>query len=339
MKKPVTRLDYGPSLLVSQINDTLTNFADHCEPCSHDAINRDLRSERITPRLVWENVRDQVVVTPRGYVLFDDTVLDKHDAFAIELVRSQYSGNAQAVLTGIGVVMCGYVNPDTDQCWVIASRISDPDGDGKSTLDHVREMLTTVVSQKPLPCQAVLMETWYATKDLLLFMASLAKRSSCPLQDNRQGDDTSGTRAYQRVDALDWSEHDLAHGTRINIKGFPKDDTVQLCRVEVSPHRTDDVVTNDQAQDATEATREVGGFRGKSEPWHRAGKQVTGLERCQCRTARIQRHHIGGALLVWVRLTELAAPTGRTVYQLKHGLLDDYLMQPLRNPSFRMILA
>ena len=40
MKKPVTRLDDCQYLLVSQSNDTLTHFADHCEPCSHDAINR-----------------------------------------------------------------------------------------------------------------------------------------------------------------------------------------------------------------------------------------------------------------------------------------------------------
>jgi len=72
---------------------------------------------------------------------------------------------------------------------------------------------------------------------------------------------------------------------------------------------------------------------------HREGKQVTGLERCQCRKARIQRNHIGCAFLVWVRLKELAAQTGRTVYQRKHGLLDDYLIQQLRNPSCRMILA
>jgi len=339
MKKPVTRLDYCQYLLVSQINYTLTNFADHCEQFSHDAINRYLRSERITPRLVWENVRDQVVVTPRGYVLFDDTVLDKNYSFAIELVRSQYSGNAKAVIKGIGVVTCVYVNPDTDQFWLIDYRIYDPDGDGKSKLDHVREMLTNVVYQKPLPCHAVLMDTWYATKDLMLFIESLDKCYYCPLKDNRQVDDTSGTRAYQRVDALDWSEHDLAHGKRIKIKGFPKDYKVQLFRVEVSTHRTDYVVTNDQAQDATEATREVCGFRWKIEQLHREGKQVTGLERCQCRKARIQRNHIGCAFLVWVRLKELAAQTGRTVYQLKHGLLDDYLIQQLRNPSFRMILA
>src|SRR5512135_1795933 len=108
MKAPITRLDYCQYLLVSQINYTLTNFADHCEQFSHDAINRYLRGERITPRLIWENVRAQVVATVQGYVVFDDTVLDKNASSAIELVRYQYSGNAKAVIKGIGVVTCVY---------------------------------------------------------------------------------------------------------------------------------------------------------------------------------------------------------------------------------------
>ncbi|HJW29300.1 MAG TPA: hypothetical protein VJ508_08595, partial [Saprospiraceae bacterium] len=40
MKEPVPRLDYGQSLLVSQINYTLTNFADHGGRFSHDVIPR-----------------------------------------------------------------------------------------------------------------------------------------------------------------------------------------------------------------------------------------------------------------------------------------------------------
>ncbi len=71
-------------LLVSQINYTLTNFANHCEQFSHDAINRYLRGEKITPRLIWDNVRAHVVVSERGYVVFDDTVLDKNASCAIE---------------------------------------------------------------------------------------------------------------------------------------------------------------------------------------------------------------------------------------------------------------
>jgi len=80
-------------------------------------------------------------------------------------------------------------------------------------------------------------------------------------------------------------------------------------------------------------------MRWQIEQLHREGKQVTGLERCQCRTARIERNHIACALLVWTRLKALATQTGRTVYQLKHGLLDDYLVQQLKTPSIPMVLA
>ena len=339
MKKPVTRLDYCQYLLVSQINDTLTNFADHGEPCSHDAINRYVGDERVTPRLVWENVRGHVVPTPCGSVLFDDTVLDKNASCAIALVRRQSSGHAKAVIKGIGGVTCVYVNPALDQFWLIDSRIDDPGGDGQSKLDHVRDRLVNIVYQKHLPFEAVLMDTWYATRALMVFIESLRKFSSCPLKGNRQVDDSGGTQSYRRVDSLAWSTETLAHGKTLKIKGFPKDHTVRLFRVAVSTHRTDWVVTNDQTQEATEATQEACGFRWKIEPLHREGTQVTGLERCKCRKARIQRNPIGCAFLVWVRLKALAGQTGRTVYQLKHGLLDEDLIQQLKSPSLKMVLA
>jgi hypothetical protein len=339
MKEPVTRLDYCQYLLVSQINYTLTNFADHCEQFSHDAINRFLRSEKMTPRLVWENVSAQVVLTSQGYLVFDDTVLDKNYSHAIELVRRQWSGNEKAVIKGIGVVNCVYVNPETDQFWVIDYRIYDPDGDGKTKLDHMREMLSNVVHQKALPFQAVLMDTWYATKELMLFIDKLGKHFYCPLKDNRQVDDSGGQQPYRRVDALEWSVEELQHGKQLKIRDFPKDYKVQCFRVEVSTHRTDFVVTNDKAQGSTEATQKVCGFRWKIEQLHREVKQLTGLESCECRKARIQRNHINCAMLVWVRLKELATAAGTTVYQLKHGLLSDYLIQQLKTPSLKMVLA
>jgi hypothetical protein len=157
MKETMTRLAYCQYLLVSQINYTLTNFANHCEAFSHDAINRYLSGERITPRLVWDNVRGDLVQTAAGYVLFDDTVLDKGDSHRIELVHRPWSGNAKAMMKGIGVVTCVDVNPETDQFWPIDYRLYDPDGDGKSKLDPVRDMLTNVVHHKRLPFYATLM--------------------------------------------------------------------------------------------------------------------------------------------------------------------------------------
>jgi macrodomain Ter protein organizer (MatP/YcbG family) len=90
-----------------------------------------------------------------------------------------------------------------------------------------------------------------------------------------------------------------------------------------SSQRTDFVVTNDLTQDSTEATQQVCGFRWKIVQLHREGKQVTGLEAYPSRKARIQRHHIACAFLVWVRFNALAKQAGQTIYELKHGLLDD----------------
>jgi hypothetical protein len=181
MQKPVTRLDACQYLLVSQINYTRTNFADHCEQCSHDAINRSLRGERITPRLVWANVHGQVVLPPYGYVMFADTVLDKNSSLAIALVRAQYSGNAKAVVTGVGVVTCGYVHPAPDQFWLLDYRIYDPDGDGKSKLDPVREMLTNVVYRKQLPLYSPFAPSGSNSLNFKLLIESGTQ--SQPLQD------------------------------------------------------------------------------------------------------------------------------------------------------------
>ena len=331
-KKPV-RLDYCQYLLVNQTNDTLTNCADHSENMSHDGLNRYLKSGRLTGRLVWKNAREDIERSDNGYIVFDDTVADKDHSHRIELVRRQYSGNAHGLIKGIGIVNCVYVNPGTGQYWVIDCRIDDPDGDGKTKLDHVRDMLENVVRHRCLPFRAVWMDTWYATKDMMLFIESLHRCDYCPLKDHRQADDPDGERKYRRVDSPDWNKQALADGKTIKIKGFPEMHKVKLFRVMVSTPRTDWVVTNDLSQDSSSGTQEVWGWRWKIGQFHREAKQLTGSK------ARIQRNHIACAFPVWTRLVHLARKTGQTLYPLKHGLLDEYLCQQLKHPAIRMQLA
>ena len=174
-----TRLNYCQYLLSSQINYTLTHFADHSQYFSHDMINRYLAGGRITPHMVWENVSPYIIPSEQEYIIFNDTVLDKRYSLNIELVRRQYSGNAKGVINGIGGVTCVYVNPVLDQFWIIDDRIYDPDGDGKTKLIHVQEMLSLIVYHKQLPFEAVLMDSWYATKVLMLHIEKLGKRYYC----------------------------------------------------------------------------------------------------------------------------------------------------------------
>ena len=78
---------------------------------------------------------------------------------------------------------------------------------------------------------------------------------------------------------------------------------------------------------------------GSQSEFHRELKQLTGVEAILCRKSRIQRNHIACALLVWNRLKSIAYQTGRTVYQIKHGMLSYYLIEQLRHPSVQMTLA
>ncbi|ACC82704.1 hypothetical protein Npun_R4329 [Nostoc punctiforme PCC 73102] len=118
-----TKLSYCQYLLSSQINYTITNLAEHLESISHDAINYYLKREKLTPRLLWDNVKDLVEPDDNGYIIFDDSVLDKRYSEEIEIVRRQYSGNEHGVLKGIGVVNCVYINPTLQRFWVIDYRI------------------------------------------------------------------------------------------------------------------------------------------------------------------------------------------------------------------------
>src|SRR5438270_500870 len=86
-----TKLDYCQYLLSSQINYTLTNMADHLQKWSHDTINRYLKGEKLTPRLLFEQVEPLSEADPEAYLIFDDTVLDK--SFGPKEDR----GSAQAV--------------------------------------------------------------------------------------------------------------------------------------------------------------------------------------------------------------------------------------------------
>jgi len=336
--KKLTHWDYSQFLLVSQVNYTQTYFADHSEQFSHDRINRLMRENKLTPHELRQLVRQELILSENGYILFDDTVLDKSHSFTIELVRRQWSGNAKKVIKGIGIVTCVYVNPDRQRFWVIDYRIFDPERDGRSKLDHLFEMWQTILHVEQIPFRTVLMDSWYATMKVMKAVEKANKIYYCPLKSNRQVTQNPAEE-YRRVDSLRWTDEELATGKTIHLKKFPKGHQVKLFRIELSTQRTEYVVTNDHSQDSADATRQESAIRWKIEQFHREAKQVTGLESCQCRSQRAQRNHIACAMLVWVRLNQIAQNAQTNVYHIKQGLLRDYMRDQLRNPSISMLPA
>ena len=264
--------------------------------------------------------------------------MDKEQAKKIAFAKEQYSGNAHGVINGIGVVTCVYVNPELDLFWLIDFRIYDKEGDGKTKLDHVQDMLDVLVNSRKVAFSTVLMDSWYASKPLMLFIESLGKKYYCPIKKNRLVDDFNGTKPYQRIDSLEWSDTEQQSGKRVKLNKFPKNHKVKVFRV-ASSRRTEYVATNDLRQSDVSVTQKVCALRWKIEEFHREAKQLTGLEKCQCRLARIVRNHITCAFLVWVYLKRQASETGKTVYQVKYGMFSEYLCQQLRSPTLKMETA
>ncbi len=93
----------------------------------------------------------------------------------IEWTRRQYSGNEHKVIRGMGLVNCVYVNPETHCFRVIDYRIYDPDGYGKTKIDHLLEMLQGVAISKGLAFRTVLMDTWYASQKVMQAIDKLGK--------------------------------------------------------------------------------------------------------------------------------------------------------------------
>lgn len=342
-----TRQDYCQFLLVAQKNFTQTYISDHHPYFSHDAINRYLIGDDVKPCEFWNAIKSNVKPDPNGYLIFDDTVIDKSYARKIELAQKQYSGNAHRIINGIGVVNCLYVNSTTGESWIIDWRIYNPMEDNKSKLQHVKEMFDDVMGHKQLPLRVVLMDSWYATKDLMMHFDRAGKVFYCPLKANRKVDDAngSGKGSYKAVSTLTWDERQAKYGKIVKVHEFPGDKKLRLFRV-VATSRTDWVATNepeindDNDDDSNRMTTDdadaVCAVRWKIEQYHREVKQTLGLERCQCRKAVAQKNHIGCVALAWHYLTKMAREAKTTIYALKEGLLSDYMRKQLTNPTLIM---
>ena len=253
--------------------------------------------------------------------------------------RAACPGNEKRVIYGIGVVTCVYVNPETEQFWVVDFRVYDPEGDEQSKITHMLEMLDNVLNHKKLSFETVLMDSWYASMQVIKHIEALEKIYYCPIKTNRHVDDSEGEKKHQRVDTLQWADEEQTQGKTVHLKKMPKGHRMKLFRLVLLTGHTDYVITNDMTQDDSDVVKHHCGVRWKIEQFHRESKQVTGLEGCQCRVSRALRNHIACSFLVWVHLKRLATRLSTTVYQLKFGLLDNYMRQQLENPSIPMRLC
>lgn len=324
----VTTQSYGQFLLNSPQNFTGTYFADTVDALEHDSVYRFLKGSRLTPAFLREKIRDSIEYSPNGRILFDDSVLDKSASHKIEGAQPQYSGNAHKVITGIGVVTCVYYNPDNERFYPLDYRIYDIIRDGRTKLDHVSSMLRSISHRKEVTFTHVLMDSWYATVDLLNEIMDMKKMFVCSIKSNRKFSPNE-ERKEVAVKDLTWDRSFY----RGKLRGLPAKRLVNLFRIVVSSDKTEFIITNDETLKTIDATRDESAVRWKIEEFHRELKQLTGIEKCQARKNRSQRNHIAMSMLVWIQLKTTAWATDKTVYEVKRDPLKEFVASQWRNPA------
>jgi len=87
-----------------------------------------------------------------------------------------------------------------------------------------------------------------------------------------------------------------------------------------------------------QAAQEANDVRWQIEELHRGLKQLTGIEKCQCRKGRSQRNHIACCYHAWLSLKVEAKSLDKTIYQTKDDLFSDYLRAELATPRIQAFL-
>jgi hypothetical protein len=92
------------------------------------------------------------------------------------------------------------------------------------------------------------------------------------------------------------------------------------------------VITNSEDSLSADDVQDEDAVRWQVEQLHRELKQLTGIEKCQCRKQRPQRNHIACCYQAWLAIKIKADEVGKTLYALVDDLLYEYLRAERRDP-------
>lgn len=286
------------------------------EPGLHDRVTRWLASTRLSPRVLWEHV-EPLVERTAGYLIADDSVLDKSRGPHVELAQLQYSGAEHGLVHGIDLVSLVWAHDGN--VIPVDYRIFAKSVDGKTKHDHFRQLLAQAYARGFQP-PAVLFDSWYAANETLLLIRSFGWTWVTELKKNR----LVSPRPHQRV-RLDQLRIP-AGGRIVHLKGYGPIKVVQTVAPngDVAYLATNDLTLTDVAR--------VYARRWAVETYHRGLKQTTGITKCQARRARSQRTHIACSLLAFVALEQHRRTTGQSWYATKFSIIQAavqrYLIQP-----------
>jgi putative transposase len=288
-------------------------------PPAHDAFTRLLHRLEPDPDTLWRETAPHVDRTG-GVLVVDDSTLDKPYARKMDLVTRHWSGKHRAVVRGINLVTLLWT--DGDSYLPCDYRLYDKASDQLTKNDHFRALLDTARERGFTPT-AVVFDSWYGSLENLKRIREFGWTWLTQLKANRHiNPDRTGSRAVSEVDLP-------ASGHVVHLKGYG---LIRVFRIVTPDGDTEYWATNDLSM--SNLARQNLAERGwMIEVYHRTLKQTCGVERCQARSARAQRNHIGFALRAFVRLERFFFRTGISEWEAKTRIVREavraYLAAPL----------
>jgi putative transposase len=288
---------------------------------AHDAFSRLLNRLEPDPEALWAEAQP-LIEKGAGVLVIDDSTLDKPHARHISLVTRHWSGKHKRPVRGINLITLLWT--DGDRKIPVDYRVYNAH-DGKTKHDHFWEMLLMARGRGLAP-EFVLFDNWYASTENLKQVRDHGWRWLTRLRGDRVV--SPEDRVARKLDEVPVS----AEGTAVHLRGYGM---VRVFRIDAPDGDTEYWATNDPGLKAgmRQHYAEVG---FAIENYHRDLKQFCGVERCQCRSQRAQRNHIGMALRAFLRLEWRFFSTGISAFESKLRLVRDAVRDYLASPIFEL---
>lgn len=322
----ISDTDYIDFLIATPRQASATEAA-RCQPDdpaapAHDAFTRLLHRLEPQPAELWAEVQDQVR-RDDGFLVLDDSVLDKPYAWKMDLVHRVWSGKHKRVVKGIDLLTLLWT--DGDRHLPCDYRLYDKPTDSLTKNDHFRALLQTAKDRGFQP-RAVLFDSWYTSLDNLKLIHQFGWRWLSQLKENRQVNrDRTGLRTLAQTEIA-------TAGTIVHLKGYG---LIKVFLIEARDGHKEYWATN--FLELTELERlEFSEASWKIEEYHRGLKQFTHVERCQARAAQAQRSHIGLCLRAFLRLEQFCFHTGLSWFQAKNDITRDAIRNYLAHPRYQL---
>lgn len=262
---------YILSLILNEGDFSLVKSSRRFVSVSHDALTRFLI------RWLFNDFNDWSKLPKKGYIVLDDTVMNKQHSKKIEGVSYQYASNEKKKLNGLCFVLVLWVSGN--QTFVLDTLIWKKGGPTKNELVQAALRRYHLAGIQPTK---VLFDAWYAASSTLNLLSSWGWTYLARCKSNRI-----------------FNQHPLneyrffgANGTYGKLKGV-------YHSVQIVKHGKRYLVTNDLMPLFSRSGAKLYKERWVIETVFKDLKDVLNLEKCSSRSLRAQENHIKSCLLAY----------------------------------------